>query len=852
MLSLRRFALLFLVVLLSLAAAMPAAAQAGQLVVFYPGQSDAVGQALELSEELSLTSNPAEAEVVVINGSLPSAAADLAAAGEETPLVIILGEHLSAEVLQPLLAVSSLAKMEQSVSLVEVKDIQLPLLQDIIWTSAPQVHDWYELKSPALQPLVESYETGAQVLSSTRAGERSIYILHAPVEPQLNHQLQQWGYFNYLIYHLVKDAAGQPALSYGSYNASPVPHARERNALLLGLGAVTLLSFFLFWRIRRYSLAHPEALDEIVQDSRRYLLKQASTPWDRVGFHRPLGGFLFALMLGLVFFIPLIIYQNMILPSFILPSAQALGIWGRVTQFFAFMWQFFDMGTSIAFIKYYSQYRVDQPRKGIQYAQLYVWWQLLSGAIQVSLIAIAASTFLPQTAYALYAWSIVLHAIVQVPGFFTIMRDAFAANQRFDFAQMLDMAVSLVLPMLVQPIFVTLMVIWGRGNPVFGPAMGGVLGMGVSAYVVQLLSFLLGLSLYRRLGYNARILFLAHFDWGVIKSAFRFGVFEMLGSVAWAIGQAMEIVITQRSLINYAEIWGNWGLAQNFIFAFQVIATLFNNLMSSMSEAISSGYKVLSRYYSMMAYKWGGLISAFIGAVLLAVADRFILGASGPDFTRAAIYVIPLVIWGAVQYPSWIGDNVQLAANKPYLKSILVAGEQTIRIILGFLLVGRFQVTGLIIAYFVGLLSKDIAAYFINNKVCFRQGFAFWQSLFAPVLAGALHYFVLRYLTGFIWKGEQLTSVLIFFIAILPSFPLFAFFYGLFGGWDDGTLAELQQAVPLSSFMKPLTWLFWKATALGARISPLHNRFPIRERETAMQEAAALTLERVDLASEIS
>jgi len=58
----------------------------------------------------------------------------------------------------------------------------------------------------------------------------------------------------------------------------------------------------------------------------------------------------------------------------------------------------------------------------------------------------------------------------------------------------------------------------------------------LAAYASAVLSFLLGLWLYRRLGYNARLLFLAHFDWPVVKEAFHFGLFEMLGSVAWGAG----------------------------------------------------------------------------------------------------------------------------------------------------------------------------------------------------------------------------------------------------------------------------------------------------------------------------
>lgn len=172
-----------------------------------------------------------------------------------------------------------------------------------------------------------------------------------------------------------------------------------------------------------------------------------------------------------------------------------------------------------------------------------------------------------------------------------------------------------------------------------------------------------------------------------------------------------------------------------------------------------------------MAYKYGGIISAFIGAVLLAVADRFILGASGPEFVRAAAYAVPLIIWGAIQYPSWVGDNVQLAVNRPYLKAALVTGEQVMRVTLALILVQRFQIDALIFAYFVGLLSKGLVGYFVNHRVCYPQRFFMWQSLAAPLLAGGVHFLFLRWLTGLIWQQDQVTSVLIFYrySALLPG-----------------------------------------------------------------------------------
>ena len=840
----RKLCLAFIALVILLIWIVPVAAE-DTVRVYYAGPDGSVRTALGLAGDFVLVSDPTQADVFVLNGVVSDPAGIAARVREGAGLVLILGPDLTAESAEAVLGIPvSLERRDDPIGLTPVKGIADPLLAEIVWTSAPQIRQRYEVMTPvsALTPLVVGYEDGAWVVWSVR----SAYVVNAFLD-EANPQFQSWGYFNYLIYHLTARAAGRTPLSFADYSGSPVPHERERVALYIALAGMVLLSGGIFWIVRRYSLAHPEVLDVLVANREEFTAREVGTDWEDVGFHRPLGGFMVALMLGLIMFIPLIVYQNLILPVYILPSAQALGLWGRVTQFFNLIWMLFDMGTSAAFIKFFAQYRVHDPRRAVQYGQVFVWWQALSGAFQVAMVTAVAGTLLPRTVYALYTWSIIIHTMIQIPGFYQVMRHALMAWQRFDYAQILDVSLYVIFPIVTQPVLVTLMVLWGRAHPVFGMPMGGVLGLGLAGYASEVLTFLLGLWLYRRLGYNAGVLFLAHFDWGTVKTAFRFGLFEMLGSVAWMVGQAAEVLITQLRLVNYNEVWGNWVIAQNFIFAYQVLQTLYANLMPSISESISHARRKLSQYYSAMAYKWGGIISAYIGAVLLAVADRFILGATGPEFVRAATYAIPLIIWGAVQYPSWVGDEVQLGANRPYLKSALVAGEQTIRIVLALILLERLQINALIVAYFVGLLAKDITAYFINHRVCFPQRFYFWQSLGAPLLAGAAHYGVLRWLTGLIWQGDQVTSVLIFFIGILLSYPLFAFFYGLFGGWDYETLVELRRAADLSALVRHFAWLFWAATALGARLSPLHGRFPIDIREAALAEARSLTEERVEV-----
>jgi hypothetical protein len=53
----------------------------------------------------------------------------------------------------------------------------------------------------------------------------------------------------------------------------------------------------------------------------------------------------------------------------------------------------------------------------------------------------------------------------------------------------------------------------------------------------------------------------------------------------------------------------------------------------------------------------------------------------------------------------------------------------------------------------------------------------------------------------------------------------------------------------MQPFLGWMSRVFYASAALGARVSPLHNRFPVTIREAALAEARSLTEEKVSLAS---
>jgi hypothetical protein len=175
--------------------------------------------------------------------------------------------------------------------------------------------------------------------------------------------------------------------------------------------------------------------------------------------------------------------------------------------------------------------------------------------------------------------------------------------------------------------------------------------------------------------------------------------------------------------------------------------------------------------------------------------------------------------------------------------------EQTIRIVLMFALMPSLGLSGLILAYVIALPIKDVVAWWLNGRLIMSFRIYWWQTAVAPLLAGLVNLLLLRVLGNAMGGNEvnQITAVILFFVALLPFLPIFFFFSGLFGGWDDAGLAELRRAAGLSSLGKPIAWLIFYASAMGARLSPLHGRFPVDLQGRAHVEAATLTRERASL-----
>jgi hypothetical protein len=148
------------------------------LAVYYAGPEGGVRTALALAADIRLVPDPAQADVLVLNGAVPDPERLAARVREGAGLVLILGPDLTADEVSTLLGFPvALEAREEPLSMVAVEGVADPVLSEIVWTSAPQVRQRYGVTTPvsALTPLVVGFEDGSWVLWSALDGRAYVF-----------------------------------------------------------------------------------------------------------------------------------------------------------------------------------------------------------------------------------------------------------------------------------------------------------------------------------------------------------------------------------------------------------------------------------------------------------------------------------------------------------------------------------------------------------------------------------------------------------------------------------------------------------------------------------------------------
>jgi len=773
----------------------------------------------------------------------------------------------------------------QELMLSIVNNASHPVSSKIAWNSAPEmkVHNMTIIPSASLNSsvkrIIDVYPVSKNLeinlyrqpfIVERVKGSGKIVLFSGWLENGANLDFKVWPYFNYLLYGLIFESLDLRFHTFPVWPYSPVPHFLDQliiGIIVIILAALAIALFVVVKKKSRIGIDQQtiEVLKLRAEEEERKKLEEAKAlekkleehvdlkdDWEVIGVHRQLGGFLFTLFLGLILVLPQLLISNFIMPQFIQPYPQAAGWYNYAYNFFQIIWILFDFGTSFALAKYFAQHRVKNPEKAIHYIQIYVWWQIFTGIIQISLIAFIGSFIFPYTNLAHMSWIFIIYSFVQYPGVFLVFMFTFQGMQRSDYYLILYIAWEVVFLLIGQVVFCYIGRLWGAANPIFGEALGAGIGYAVARCFDYWMTFIISILIFRKQGFSPKGCFRIDFSKKEIKETLIYGSRLGIGEGFVYFGWFIQVIITSTFVANYSNNLGwfnlTWTLGQ-----IVMLVTLYSNtLLGAYSESSSHNKQSLTKLYIYQAFRWGNYFAFFLISVLFATGTKFLIGAAGEEYGAPAVkFLIPLLFFHLGGIYSWLVDPVFQGTGHTSYAMVTWIIEQVSRALLMYIFVIIFRdMVFVIIAYIPAVLIKDVIAWLIVRKKIIKFKIYPFKTFITPAISAILNYLVLFYVGELIWLiplGDKIiNTAIIFLLGIFVFMFFYAFLDGFLGGYDNNTLEELQRATSLvttrgiKAFPKALS----RVAKLGSKISPFHNKFKIDIYEEAMKEAYDLTLEK--------
>lgn len=589
--------------------------------------------------------------------------------------------------------------------------------------------------------------------------------------------------------------------------------------------------------------------------------KEVDRLWKEIGWHRPLGGMLYNYLLLLVVMLPGILVVSVVVPNFIMPYPEAVGFYNVTLSYLQVIFFAADFGLKNASERYIAEYAETKPKKAIRYVSFFIWFQMITGLIQITVISAFSIMILPQTDMGYAVWFFLVYIMVQWPGTIGIFQVALNGFQQFDKANILYVIQNFAIQVLTAVGFIFLGRWYGIQNPQIGELMGATMGFIVGMYVDDLIGLLLGMyflnNTLRPFGLTLKDAFIISYDKKLAKQVLWYGGRVMPSGLSfYAVSFLITLMLTAW-LPNYSTLIGLYYIASTLVGALSMTFPM----TAPLSESYNNNKKELSLYLIRMQFIWWGILT--IGFFLIPVLLMFplILLRIGGEFAEASWMIFPLFIPAFLLFPSNFAGIICEACDLPEQSTFMNFIEQGTRLLTYFLvlnpdfgillLVGRENVVYFwLLAEAPGYIAKGFYGWFIVKKKLFPHNkidIPIWQTFFIPFLAmlpeipfviamvGVFNLvFALNQILGFIILGIFLISMLY----LMPAYVLMPMF-GFLGGWDEKSLDDFRKAALISGPSKIIVTRLYKNSKYAYEKSPWKDKFKVSY-EMAEKEAQEL------------
>src|SRR5262249_16781701 len=156
-------------------------------------------------------------------------------------------------------------------------------------------------------------------------------------------------------------------------------------------------------------------------------------------------------------------------------------------------------------------------------------------------------------------------------------------------------------------------------------------------YLALVLTFVVGLLLWRRLKLPLGPLFHAGFDGRTARELLRFGAGVVGGKAPYFIANTLEIAILTTLLPGYPPWLGiRQLLASRLVFVLFFAYPFLDSAMPALSEALGAKKHALARYYVLRYLQWGHFFVAIVIAFLIGAGRPLALRALSPEWRPVA------------------------------------------------------------------------------------------------------------------------------------------------------------------------------------------------------------------------
>ncbi|MBD3351021.1 MAG: hypothetical protein GF364_06005 [Candidatus Lokiarchaeota archaeon] len=571
--------------------------------------------------------------------------------------------------------------------------------------------------------------------------------------------------------------------------------------------------------------------------------------WDEIGFHRPLAGFWYKLIFELGILIIPIFFTPLVL-KILYPFPTSIGYRTTFTGIFVLVFSLFDIGTSNTISRFIADANIKEPDKMVQYIQYFIWYQALTGLVQITAISYWALFMVPNTQLAYGIWIMLICITKQWPGFPGVFKGVLNSLQHFDKKAVIDFVQGEAIQRLTEIGFVLLGKWWGQSNPEIGEIMGIAIGSVFGLYLDDVIaSIIAGWYLSKSLekyGITFKRLFMVEFKWDLVKRCFLFGLKTGLPGLLSAATKMVTLTLSIALIPQYTTFIVLQDMAIMLVAMTERLAR--QDFTPVFTEAYQNDKVKLCQYYNAHAFRFLTLNTGFAVAVMITVMtvleDAFI-GLGLDRYILTLPFIIPALLYRSTKQFNNYPNSILLAADKATFLMFFKIGEECAKMLCWYLTIAVFKIPELGIGGIVYTLTlgdypvvvlRALIGYVYIHKKIFKLKFMVWQTFVVPTLSTAT-----LFITFYILKVTALEALmdinfylaLVLGIVVLAALALGVYFplTVLLGGWDDNSIRDFRKVAKMSGPSKiivvPMSKLIFKTVS----ISPLHNKFKYDETE---------------------